>query len=301
MVCSLQTFASDTTKVLFLGNSFTSANSMPQIFGNMANKSYNIDITMHAPGGVFVGDTRQGTSAHAYNPAVFTAIRSKKWDYIVIQDNQAAFSNQVGSFPPVANVIVGHTRLRDSALASNPCTKIILFAGWCFKNGWQQSPPIFNTGSEMNERVYVNYKVLNNQINGIVSPIGIAWNRIIKKLPAVDLWAADEAHPSYAGSYLTAATIYSSIFAASPEEVMYDGSLDSATARTLRKVAYETVVDSIAPTSLAKYTVSLTYTGSMLSSSSGYAKYEWYKKSQLIGTTTTPKFSVVPVKGECTG
>lgn len=298
LLCSLQVFASDTTQVLFLGNSFTSTNDMPDIFGRMANKAgYNIDISMYAPGGVFVGDTRQGTSAHAYNPYVFDIIRSKRWDYIVIQDNQAAFSDQIGLFPPVANVIVGHTRLRDSAIAANPCTKIILFAGWCFKNGWQQSPPIFNTGSEMNERVYVNYKILNNSINGIVSPIGIAWNRIIKDLPTTDLWAADEAHPSYAGSYLTAATLYATIFAANPELIMYNALMDSATARYMRKTAYETVIDSLVPANLDKNTIALTYTGTGLSTTGGYAKYEWYKNNVLIGTTTTPLFTVVPVKG----
>lgn len=300
LVGYLQSTASDTTKVLFLGNSFTIANNMPDIFGHIANKDgYNIDISVYAPGGVYVGDTRQGTTAHAYNPHVFDIIRSKKWDYIVIQDNQGAYLGEVGQFPPVANVIVGHTRLRDSAIASNPCTQIILFSGWCFKNGWQQSPPYFNTGSEMNERVYLNYKALNDHINGIVSPIGIAWNRIIKKMPTVDLWDADEAHPSYAGSYLTAATLYSSIFAVDPEQVMYNGLLDSTTARTMREVAYETVIDSIAPTNLTNYTVSLSYTGNMLSASTGYVKYEWYKNNTLLGTTSTPDFSVVNANGEC--
>ena len=273
---------------------------MPDIFRKMAQEGgHQIKVTAHAPGGIYVGDTRQGNAAHAYNPLVFDLIRSQKWNYIVIQDNQGAFCSGIGQFPPVANVIVGHTRLRDSAIANNPCTKVVLFSGWCFKNGWQQSPPFFKNGSEMNQRVYVNYEILNNSIDGIVSPIGIAWNRIIKDLPTTDLWAADQAHPSYAGSYLTAATLYSSIFVSNPEQVMYKGGLDSAKARHMRKVAYETVVDSIAPTRLEKYTVSLSYTGIELSASTGYAKYEWYKNNILIGTTTTSKFAATPAKGDC--
>lgn len=300
LACSLQVFASDTTKVLFIGNSFTSANNMSDIFGNMAKEGgHETKIIEYAPGGVYVGDTRQGNMAHAYNPFVFDLIRSEKWDYIVIQDNQGAYCSYEGNLPAVANIIVGHTRLRDSAVANNPCAKIVLFAGWCFKNGWQQSPPIFNTGSEMNERVYVNYNVLNKSLNEIVSPIGIAWNRIIKDLPTTDLWSADEAHPSYAGSYLTAATLYSSIFVTNPERVKYDGLLDSARARHMRKVAYQTVVDSIAPTYLEKYTVSLTYTGAELQASTGYVKYEWYENDILIGTTTTPKFSIAVTKQGC--
>ena len=266
---------------------------MTGIFENLAiTAGHKVKITTHAPGGVFVGDTRPGPLSHAYDPNVYGLIRSDKWDYVVIQDNQGFYSYGIGVFPPYSKVIEGHTQLRDSAVANNPCSKVLLFAGWCFKNGW---PPDFNNGSDMNQRVYENYVFINNTLDEIVSPIGIAWNRIIKLLPTTDLWDTDEAHPSYAGSYLTAATIYSSIFRSSAEEVMYDGNLAAATARTMRKTAYETVIDSIAPSMLSKYTITLSINGNQLSADPGYKTYNWYEDNVLLGQTTTASYS--PISG----
>lgn len=293
---SLHLFANDTTKVLFIGNSFTGSHNMPAIFDNLAKGAgHHVKIVSHAPGGVYVGDIRPGPLSHAYDPVVYNLIRSDKWDYLVIQDNQGFYSHGIGVFPPYSMVVEGHQALRDSAVANNPCTKVVLFAGWCFKNGW---PPDFSNGSDMNQRVYVNYNFINKTLDEIVSPIGIAWNRMIKKQPATDLWDTDEAHPSYAGSYLTAATIYSTIFRSSAEKVNYKGNLDSATARLMRKTAFETVIDSLVPTFLAKHTVPLTMNGTQLSSATGYKKYDWYNDNVLMGSTATPSYSPVTT-GHC--
>lgn len=293
---SLHVFANDTTKVLFIGNSFVASNNMPAIFDNLAKGAgHHVKVVSHAPGGVYVGDTRPGPLSHAYDPFVYNLIRSDKWEYIVIQDNQGFYSYGVGVYPPYSMVVEGHRALRDSAVANNPCAKVVLFSGWCFKNGW---PPDFSNGSDMNQRVYENYNFINKTLDEIVSPIGIAWNRMIKKQPATDLWATDEAHPSYAGSYVTAATIYSTIFRSSAEKVNYKGSLDSATARLMRKTAYETVMDSLVPTYLSKHTVQLNVNGSQLSSSAGFKKYDWYKDNVLLGSTTTPSYSPA-TGGQC--
>src|SRR4051812_35601053 len=91
-LCCLAGTAQDTTKILFIGNSFTYGNNMPQMvedFATAANKP--VLIAMHAPGGVSVGDIAQGTMAHMNNPVLFNLIRSKLWDYVVIQDNQGRF------------------------------------------------------------------------------------------------------------------------------------------------------------------------------------------------------------------
>lgn len=279
--------AADSTKVLFIGNSLTFYNDMPKIFESIAIKAgfNNIKVAMHAPGGAYVAYTPQGTFAHANNPAVYSLINSEKWDFVVIQDNQGFYVDYVGSFLQDANVIDGHEKLRDAAKANNPCSRVVLFAGWCFKNGYQQSPPIFNTGAEMNTQVYLNYKFINKTIQEIISPIGMAWNRIIKEMPSINLWDSDEAHPSYAGSYLTAATVFSSIFRVSSETAFYKGALDSVTARKFRKVAYETVADSVAPTLLSKYAPELGYSATKLTASTGYVKYEWYRNDTLFTTT----------------
>lgn len=277
---------SQQVKVLFIGNSFVASNDLPGIFRDMAQAAgYNVTVMGHAPGGIFVGDTRQGNMAHANNPQTYDLIRQDQWDYIVVQDNQGFYSWDYGWFPPVADEVNSHKKIRDSAVANNPCARMVLFSGWCFKNGWQGSPPIFATGSDMNQRVFENYCYLNKSLNEIVTPISISWNRIIKDLPKLDLWSPDQAHPSYEGSYLAAATIFASIFKTSPEMAMFKGQLDSADARHMRKTAYQVVVDSLVPTNLNKHTLSLAYANKQLKADAGYSNYEWYRNDTLLRIT----------------
>src|SRR4051812_23526504 len=81
--------ASDTTRVLFIGNSFTYVYDVPGLVNGLATAAgLPLKFVMHAPGGISVGDTAQGTSAHMNNPLVYDLIRSDNWDYVSLQDNQ---------------------------------------------------------------------------------------------------------------------------------------------------------------------------------------------------------------------
>ncbi len=279
----------DTVRVLFLGNSFTGANNMPGLFEDLARAAgRNVIVRMHAPGGVYIGDTRPGQLSHAYDPAVHQLLKSEKWDYVVAQDNQGHYSYDIGVYPSYAEVYRGHTIIRDTLLSANPCGRLILFSGWCFKNGW---PGQFPDGKSMNQRVYENYVYANKTIKELVSPIGIAWNRVSDSLPGVDLWSPDEAHPSLEGSYVTAATVYATIFRSDPYTLRFDGGINPAQAKLMRRTAFEVVMDSLGPTSLAAHTLSLTAGATQLTAGSGYRTYQWYSAGRLVATTTAASYT----------
>lgn len=165
---------------------------------------------------------------------------------------------------------------------------MVWFAGWAFKNG---SPPYGNTGVETIDRIYKNYKFLNDSLKQILSPIGVAWKRSLQQLPAVDLWDADEAHPSLAGSYLTAATLYATLFRQSAQRHHYPAGLDSATAVKLRQIGYQAAFDSAVASRLSVYTLPLTSSGGMLSTAAASGPYRWFRNNTLAGNTTAPSFA----------
>lgn len=279
----------DTVRVLFLGNSFLAANNLPAHFEGLAKQAgRNVTVQAHAPGGVYIGDTRPGMRSHAYDPYVHQLIRSEKWDYIVAQDNQGHYSYGYGQFPGYAEVYKGHTILRDSLLKVNPCGKLIMFSGWCFRDGF---PGEFPDGKSMNQRVYENYTYVNKTVGQIVAPVSISWNRIIDSLPAVELWSPDGAHPSNEGSYLAAATIYATIFRSNPDSVQFDGGVAGPEARFMRRTAFEAVMDSLAPTGLGGHTITLTASTTQLSAATGFRSYQWYSGGRLITTTTTANYT----------
>lgn len=286
------TYAQDTTRILFIGNSFTYFNNMPQIVKAIADSADIPVITgMHAPGGISVGDTAQGSMAHMNNPALFSLIRSKKWDYTVIQDNQGRFVRDSAVFPGASRVVQGHLNIMDSVKKNNDCAKIILFGGWAWKNGM---PPFGNTGIECIQRILVNYCVLNDTMKETIAPIGTAWIKAVNYLPAVNLWDPDDAHPSYAGSYLTASVIFSTIFNQAAKSFSYTGSLSPSVAYNLRAFADTSVFETSFHTrfNLGGVRKLLIQNNSDILTVPGtYQSYAWYKNTILIGTSPAINFT----------
>lgn len=274
----------DTIKVLFIGNSFTYVENMPDLFRNIADSAgYKVKIQMYAPGGVSVGDISQGTQAHMNNPIVYDNIRSDKWDYVVLQDNQGRFVLNYGQFSSTSLVIQGHQQIRDSVIKNNPCAKMIWFEGWGMKNGM---PPYGNTGIEMIERISANYHFMNDSLHQIISPIGGAWKKLILSNLAIDPWSADETHQSLAGSFLTACVIYATIFRDSPEYSPANGGLTSNMAYSLKQIAWQTLNDSFPDINLQLITPALIWQNNQFIAGN-YQQYFWYNNLQWLQSATT--------------
>src|SRR5262249_38489739 len=85
------------------------------------------------------------------------------------------------------------------------------------------------------------YTQAGNDNGALVIPAGLAFARAVKELPGVNLYAPDKRHPSLAGSYLAAATVYAAVLKKSPVGLGYTAGLDAGTAKALQTVAWETV------------------------------------------------------------
>ena len=272
----------DTTRVLFIGNSFTYYNNMPQLFeqlGNLGN--HPVKIMQHTPGGVSVGDISQGSLAHMNNATVYQYIRDYKWDFLVLQDNQGRFVLDYGVFPSSSLVVKGHKMIRDSLLHYSPCAQVLWFAGWGPKNGYL---PYSATGVGLIDRIYRNYTVLLDSAGHTITPIGAAWKRVVSASNPPNLWDVDDTHPSYAGSLLTAHVIYSSIFKTSAiESAFTTTAIPFSTDTMFRRVAYQTVLDSAQSTHYNLITPTLVCSnGNCAIVNAVNAK--WYNNGQLVGT-----------------
>jgi hypothetical protein len=106
----------------------------------------------------------------------------------------------------------------------------ILFMSWAY----QDQP-------EMTSQLAEQYTVAGNANNALVVPAGIAFAKSAAKNPALNLYNADKRHPSLAGSYLGAATIYAAVFGKSPAGLKATAGLDAKTAAFLQEIAEESV------------------------------------------------------------
>ena len=269
-------FSQDTTKVLFIGNSFMSFNDLPALFSQFAQGSgEHVVVASHIPGGASVGDTIQGTFAHMNNPYVYSLIKSNDWDYLFLQDRQSRFAMSRGVFPGDSKVIEGHVRLRDSLLYHHPCAHMIWFAGFGPKNGY---PPLAATGAGLIDSIYQNYQFLDDSAGQIMAPIGPAWLRIMSEYPSIDLWRPDEEHPSLKGSLLIASVLYSTIFKRSPIGSSFNPGVPYIEDSILKSTGYYASIDSIEFTGLSGITPTIIQTGNSLSVN-GFNSCSWYYNS----------------------
>ena len=89
-VCALvsSSQAQDTTRVLFLGNSYTYYNDLPQLLTDLAaDMGHVVETAANTPGGY----TLQG---HASNDTSLDLIAEGGWDFVVLQEQ-----SQIPSFP----------------------------------------------------------------------------------------------------------------------------------------------------------------------------------------------------------
>ena len=275
----------DTTKIFFLGNSFTASNGLPWIVESLAdNAQQAVYVLEHAPGGQFCTD-------HCVNPAVYDMLRSTDWDYVVIQDNQGAFVN----IPPYigTDYFDANMQLLDSIKSYNSCSHVIWFAGWGIEGGWPQYFPNDSTEYCI-ERILDNVVYLNSFANEVVGPIGEGWLRSLAEQPNIDLYSADGAHPSEEGSYLTAAVLYSLIFKDDPSGLSYVGGLSATDAQYLRTVGYDVVEEyshqvEYGINSITPY---IEMDTSWLFSTQSFQAYQWFYDYDVLPGAQNPELEL---------
>lgn len=93
---------------------------------------------------------------------------------------------------------------------------------------------------EMTAALAEQYTIAGNDNNLLVVPAGLAFAKARSLRPEIKLYVPDKRHPSPAGTYLAALTIYASVFNQSPLGYAAGEGLDAETSTFLQKVAWET-------------------------------------------------------------
>jgi hypothetical protein len=232
--------AQTTKSALFLGNSYTQGNNLPQLVSNIA-ESFG-DTLIHdknTPGG-------HQLSGHATNPTSQSKIKQGNWDYVVLQDQ-----SQKPSFDTAfvnVNCRPYAKALSDSIYKYNSCAQPLFFMTWGRKNGdaancgW--NPPSC-TYLGMQGRLRSSYLIMGQDNNAPTSPVGAVWRDFRAAHPNVELYTGDESHPNMNGSYLAACTFYASIFHKSPVGAWKPTNIDSTLAHNIQSQANATVFDSV--------------------------------------------------------
>lgn len=233
--------ASDVSKrVLFVGNSFSYFNNgIQNHYGNLIRANGDWITGTHYTRLKTISGGRLDEHGPGLKLLIERANKRKPYDGVVIQgySNGPIDGKRSNRFFDGADQLANYLNSQK--------IKPYFFATWAY-GGMPTMMPKLEAG----------YASLAKKHNGTLLPVGRAFEMAQKAYPEINLYSADVKgvedgkvvykpilkHPSMAGTYLAAATIYATIQKRSPEGNIYTAGLPVDVATKLQTIAYQAAV-----------------------------------------------------------
>lgn len=184
-----------TTRILFVGNSFTARNSLPDLLAQLveAGGKGALEWKLVSAGGASL---RQ----HFNKGDVAALLRDAPWDSVVLQEQSTL---------PAKNAARMGDNVRDlHALIRQAGARTVLYMTWARADAPETQTAISAAYAESGE-----------QVGATVVPAGLAWQLCLAQEPQIVLHDRDGSHPTLAGSYLAACAFYKVLFAGRAKKI----------------------------------------------------------------------------------
>jgi hypothetical protein len=187
----------DSLKVLFVGNSYTYVENMPQIVSLISEQTDTKLITKKSTkGGATLSQHWRGARGFKTKEL----IESGKFDVVVLQDQSMATIEQADSVLYYGQLFCD--LIKDSG------AKPYFYQTWAREKVPQYQETI--------SKVYA--EIASKNTAGVVR-IGDVWEEAKKLRPGIELYAPDGSHQSDLGAFLTACTFVATITGELPDEL----------------------------------------------------------------------------------
>ncbi len=269
--------------ILFIGNSFTYVNTMPEeIFAPLAKAAgYNVNVTSITQGGYYL--YQHSNINNPYGAQVHAAIKSGDYDIVVIQDQSSNPGANRPSFYTAARRLI--TMIRESGATP------YLYCTWGHRAGSSALTNNNWTTETMTYDLAAAYTALGEELGVTVSYAGWAYYDVFTNhADKIDLYSKDNYHPSKSGSYLAALTHFATIFGDDPRAVNYNAGQGVRNAEILKKAAYNATYNT--PEVPEAHKISSVGVGG-----SGFYGVDASKTKMLTALPTAPMISV-PQSGD---
>ena len=228
----------DPSSAIWMGNSFFYYNnSMHGHVGQLiraagAKPMRMVSVTISGSGFDWhdVGSHFRPNAVSSYSFDANNNINFNKFDRIfdlaIMMD-----CSQCPVHPQLGKVFVEYAKKHADTVRKHGA-KPVFFMSWAYQDAPQMTAQLAEA-----------YTRAGNDNDAFVIPAGLAFARSVAQRPDLNLYVADKRHPSLAGTYLAANTVYAALLKKSPVGIKYTAGLDEGTAKFLQTVAWETVQD----------------------------------------------------------
>jgi hypothetical protein len=168
--------------VLFIGNSLTAVNDLPRVVQAIAAAGgVRMDVDSLTPEGASLEEQWNGGEARK-------KLAASKWTFVVLQQGPSSWPESQAKLREWAPRWADAIRGRGATPA--------LYMVWPFEG----QPDGFRLVSQ-------SYRSAAKAAEARILPAGDAWQEALRRDPKAGLYAADQLHPTQAGTYLTALVI----------------------------------------------------------------------------------------------
>ncbi len=216
-LCPVKGHAQDSLRVLFLGNSLTYSNDIPNLINELAqSNSDRFTYAEHTPGGWRLNPEHLGSSVST------NLIRSRQWDYVILQGQSREFfyENEYTTYKGIRRLV---TMMREN----------------CSRPAFYSTAAPRTLYKELQAYIHRQYSLIANEVDGLVVPVGNAFEMATDRGLTV---YADKVHPNLAGSYLAACTFYAAMYQKSPIGLSFTAGLPASQVATLQSIADQAVM-----------------------------------------------------------
>ena len=238
---TLKAQTSTNYRVLFIGNSYTHQNDLPNLIKNIAlAENITISHSSSTPGG-------STFTNHTNNQTTLNLINQGNWDYVVLQGQ-----SQEPSFPDnyVQNNVYPPARELDSLIhVANPCARTVFYMTWGRENGDASNCNFFAplcTYEGMDSVLQLRYTNMMHQNEAWMSPVAKVWRAFRANYATPTLYSGDESHPSLTGSYLAGLTFYTVMTGNNPIGNTYNPGINATVMTNIQQLVKSIVFDSLA-------------------------------------------------------
>jgi hypothetical protein len=219
-------------RILFVGNSLTTYNmGLDNILRELA-ASASPPMTI-----VTYRSTQDGTVLEGLwaSGSRHETILKGKWDRVILQATLSKTGTVYGGITADSEMKFHEYAKKFDSEIRKAGARTVLFMHWQFNE--PDAMPIQDIA-----RVY---KDVAAERGVEIAPVGLAWQQAQKRQPNLIL-LSDSVHPNFAGSYLAACVLYSTVFKKTPVGLssIESAGMTAEQAAFLQRVAWETVQET---------------------------------------------------------
>jgi hypothetical protein len=231
--------AEDPQRILFIGNSYTGVNKLPDVFVEVVKSSGRSApvVKSSTPGG-------RTLKQHLAIAGSMKLVDEGGWDVVVLQGQSQEPAIAEKDETVRKEFVESAAELCKRVRAKSPKAKIYFYETWArHADYWgvagKKGPDVGANPKEMQAHLRKWYGFVAKENQATLVPCGDAWELNYASSAAVRLHTKDHSHPEFVGTYLNAVIFFGKIYDEKAPSPKWTGKLGEAQAKLMQGYAAE--------------------------------------------------------------